>query len=163
MKYQKLEREEFDAIVTGEMTHYALWFEDQLEALITLYFVDDPNVIELFEATFIRSRHFSLSQKLEFTKKLLRQWSDSKRSSEFKAVIEEVETLIAIRNTMAHGRDIGGTGLELLIEIQSYGGKTKEISITPETHEAAMATAERCLTKLKELKWHARALRQSAK
>ena len=27
MDYHNLSHEDFDAVVTGEMTHYALWFE----------------------------------------------------------------------------------------------------------------------------------------
>jgi hypothetical protein len=151
MDYRDLDRAEFDAIVTGELTHYALWFEEQLDFLITVYFINDPRVIDRFSLIFLRSREFSTSRKMTLINSLLKGWADN-RSKEFLSVITEVEQIIAIRNAMAHGRDVGGTGLDLLVAIQSHGGKTKNISITPDTHEEMLEVAERCLNKLKELK-----------
>ena len=31
-RYKKLDRADFDAIATGELTHYAVWLEGSLEA-----------------------------------------------------------------------------------------------------------------------------------
>jgi hypothetical protein len=151
MKYTELDRVWFDAIVTGELTHYALWFEEQLEFLVMAFFLNDHRVIELFSMTFLRSRDFTMAKKTEFVKTVLKGWDDS-RSGEFLSAIKDMEEIIAIRNAMAHGRDVGGTGLSLSIEIVSHGGKAKTIEITPESHEQIMDTAERCLDKLKELK-----------
>ena len=39
MQYEKLSPREFDAVVTGEATHLATWFEDELVDLICDYFV----------------------------------------------------------------------------------------------------------------------------
>jgi|GEM_PF-4721425 len=151
MKYDDLDRIWFDAIVTGELTHYALWFEEQLEFLILAYFISDPRVNENFASTFVRSREFTMARKIELVKKILKS-SKHSRSDEFLAAFGGLEKIIAIRNAMAHGRDVGGKGLELRIEIESYGGKTKTIKITPETHSQIMESAEQCLEKLKELK-----------
>ena len=118
MKYNDLDRIWFDAIVTGELTHYALWFEEQLEFLILAYFISDPRVTDNFSSTFVRSREFTMARKTELVKKILKS-SKHSRSDEFLAVFGELEKIIAIRNAMAHGKDVGGKGLELRIEIES--------------------------------------------
>ncbi len=41
MDYEKLSKDDFDAVVTGEMTHYALWNEKWLDGLIAVYFISD--------------------------------------------------------------------------------------------------------------------------
>lgn len=151
MKYGDLDRVWFDAIVTGELTHYALWFEEQLEFLILAYFTDDPRVVDDFFSTFVRSREFTMARKIDFARKIVKN-SNHSRSGEFTVVFGELEKIIAIRNAMAHGRDVGGQGLKLRIEIESYGGKAKTIEISPDTHSQIMDSAEQCLEKLKELK-----------
>jgi hypothetical protein len=151
MKYDDLDRIWFDAIVTGELTHYALWFEEQLELFISAYFISDPRVEESFISTFVKSREFTISRKIEFARRLLKS-SKHLRADEFLTAFKELERIIAIRNAMAHGKDVGGKGLKLKIEIASYGGKTKTIEITPESHSKIMESAEECLEKLKKLK-----------
>jgi hypothetical protein len=116
-----------------------------------VYFINDWRVIDRFSLTFLRSRDFSTSRKIALINSLLKGWADD-RSKEFLSVFAEVEQIIAIRNAMAHGRDVGGAGLDLLVEIQSHGGKTKIVSITPDTHAQMLETAELCLNKLKDLK-----------
>jgi hypothetical protein len=39
MEYQNLNKEDFDAVVLGEVTHYALWLEDELNNIISDYFI----------------------------------------------------------------------------------------------------------------------------
>ncbi len=39
MKYDDLSHEDFDAIVTGELTHYALWLEGEIINIIADYFI----------------------------------------------------------------------------------------------------------------------------
>ena len=41
MDYATLERDEFDAVVTGELTHYALWLEGGLDSLLCDYFLGE--------------------------------------------------------------------------------------------------------------------------
>ena len=38
IKYEDLDKADFDAIVTGELTHYALWHEGELNNIIEDYF-----------------------------------------------------------------------------------------------------------------------------
>lgn len=107
MKYVDLDRVDFDAIVSGELTHYALWFEEQLEFFILAYFIDDSRVVDDFSSTFIHAREFTMSRKIEFVRKLLRS-RKFPRSDEFLSAISEVERIVALRNAMAHGRGVGG-------------------------------------------------------
>jgi hypothetical protein len=37
--YNNLSKEDFDAIVTGELTHYTLWMEDEVNEFILDYFL----------------------------------------------------------------------------------------------------------------------------
>lgn len=43
MDYKVLSKKDFDAVVTGEITHYALWLENELNSIITNYFVRDSD------------------------------------------------------------------------------------------------------------------------
>lgn len=40
--YGQLEHDAFDAIVTGELTHVAIWMEGEVNHPIAEYFVSDP-------------------------------------------------------------------------------------------------------------------------
>lgn len=37
MNYDGLDKEDFDAVVTGELTHYSLWLEEEINSIICNY------------------------------------------------------------------------------------------------------------------------------
>jgi hypothetical protein len=61
MKYEDLSHNDFDAIVTGELTHYALNLEGELIAIITDYFIGSDKKRADFKRLFLFRNHSGTS------------------------------------------------------------------------------------------------------
>ncbi len=71
MRYEDLDKEDFDAIVTGELTHYAIWMEDKINSLITDYFVSDKSKSKDFRRLFLYRDGLTFQDKLEIARGMI--------------------------------------------------------------------------------------------
>jgi hypothetical protein len=88
MDYRKLAREDFDAIVTGELTHYAVWIEVQLQDALCNFFVDDDKVRERFQRLLMRRDGLTFQHKIDITRALVEcSVADAGKLQEFKKLL----------------------------------------------------------------------------
>lgn len=154
LRYRKFEKEDFDAIVTGELTHFALWMEGQLEELITNFFCQDGKGTE-FRRILLRRDGLNFQDKIEIVRAMLPLFGNQEAADEIKVTLQKVEEFKANRNTTAHGVDVTDKydpDLGLEIEVVGRSGKQKFITITPESHNEMMDGAEELLKELQTLK-----------
>jgi len=71
MDYVTLSREEFDAVVTGELTHYSLWFEQAIVQIITTYFVRQNDRAENFERLVMWREGLTFQDKIEILRAMI--------------------------------------------------------------------------------------------
>jgi len=152
MTYKNLSKQDFDAIVTGELTHYNLWFEDEFNSIITGYFISNVNRIMDFRRLILLRDGLTFQDKIEIVRSMIPLFENLADEIGFKKTIKEVEDFKSIRNAMVHGYEVSGIENKphLKIEVVSRSGKENIIEITPETHEKTMNDAEKLLQKLKE-------------
>lgn len=154
MRYEDLDKENFDAIVTGELTHYAIWMEDEINRLITDYFVRDKSNSEDFRRLLLYRDGLTFQDKLEIARGMIPLLGlDDQDQSQFGTILSAVEDFKSWRNAMAHGLDatLGDYKGVIRIEIESRSGKEKTIEITPESHRAKMDEAEKLYHSLRSI------------
>jgi len=154
MRYEELDKEDFDAIVTGEVTHYALWMEDEINRLITDYFVSDETKSNDFYRLLLYRDGLTFQDKLEITRGMTPLLGlDDKDQKLLRTILNEVEAFKLWRNSIAHGLDMtpGDYKGVILIQTVSRSGKEKTIEITPESHRAKMDEAEKLYLSLKNI------------
>ncbi len=145
MRYEDLDKEDFDAIVTGEFTHYAIWMEDEINRLITDYFVSDKSKSADFRRLLLYRDGLAFQDKLEIARGMIPMLGlNIQEQKQFKTILNEVEDFKSWRNAMAHGRDATPEEYKgiIRIEIVSRSGKEKIIEITPTSHTAKIEEAE---------------------
>jgi len=154
MRYDDLDKEDFDAIVTGELTHYAIWMEDEINRLITDYFVSEKTKSNDFRRLLLYRDGLTFQDKLEIARGMtpLLGLNDQDQKL-FRAILNAVEDFKSWRNAMAHGLDMtpGDYKGVIRIEIVSRSGKEKTIEVTPESHRAKMDEAEKLYLSLKNI------------
>lgn len=145
INYDTMGIEEFDAVVTGELTHYALHMEHHLEKCITQFFgvrrADD------FFRIVLRRDGLTFQDKIE----IVRAFEPlAPRAAGLGKVLKEVEEFKALRNSAAHGRDDGSvqSPLKLVFGSVSRSGKEKLVEITPKSHRAFLLQADDLLERL---------------
>ena len=150
MNYRDLSKEDFDAIVTGELTHYAIWMENVLIELISKHFCCSENRID-FERLLLRRDGLTFQDKIEIVRAMIPLFRNQPTAQRLRQLLGRVEEFKTNRNAFAHGVDVtpsnnpaGG----ILVEIVTRSGKEKVVSVSPESHEVTMAEAEALLKEL---------------
>jgi hypothetical protein len=154
MDYHKLSKEEFDAIVTGELTHHAAWLEDELIDIISDYFQQVDRRAD-FQRLLLRRDGLTFQDKIEIVRALLPLFANRLAAERLKVALPAIETFKATRNTFAHGRDVtpsDSKNLALHIEVVNRAGKEKIIVVTPETHETFLTAADRLLKEVQDVR-----------
>lgn len=126
----------FDAVVTGEFTHYAIWLEGALNEMIVSYFITNKNKRGDFERLILHRNGLNFQDKLEIVRAMIPLIPESRRT-ELKQVLTEMEDFKSRRNSLAHGHSVCGPdeGAVIRVEIIGRSGKPKTVEITPETHK----------------------------
>jgi len=154
MKYEDLDKEDFDAIVTGELTHYAIWMEDELNRLITDYFVSDKRKSKEFRRLLLYRDGLTFQDKLEIARGMIPLIELNNRDqTQFKTILNAVEDFKSWRNATTHGMDATPGAYKGMIRIEtvSRSGKEKTIEITPKSHRAKMDEAEKLCSSLRNI------------
>lgn len=149
MKYRELSHEDFDAIVTGELTHYALWFEGELINIITDYFLQSSSKRSDFKRLLLLRDGLTFQDKIEIARAMIPLYSEKAASVNLKLLLKQVEEFKGWRNALAHGADVSDddTKAELKVEV-ARSGKEKVVHITPKSYETKMAEADKLLSEL---------------
>jgi hypothetical protein len=165
MKYTELSKEDFDAIVTGELTHYALWLEDELNGLICDYFFGE-GLFSSNEKTndFIRlilQREGLTSQdKIDIVRGMIPLFGEKAEEVNLKSTLSRIEEFKSWRNAMAHGHDVSLRGsakrIRLKIAVISRSGKVKMIEISPSSHAKKLREADKLLEDIRTAREHVR-------
>ena len=152
MNYEDLSHEDFDAIVTGELTHYALWFEDEIMDIIIDYFLDSSSKRSDFKRLILLRDGLTFQDKIEIVYAMLPLLGKKAELVNLKSILKQVEDFKNWRNALAHGLDVSTdhTKPEISIEIVSRSGKEKTVHITPESHERKLDEAEKLLAELQK-------------
>ncbi|MEZ0605729.1 hypothetical protein ACAX43_26705 [Paraburkholderia sp. IW21] len=153
MEYRRLSKEDFDAIVTGELTHYAIWFEDQIVAILADHFATDA-VRSDFVRLFLRRDGLTFQDKIEIARAAVPSFKNRGVAATLPALLTRVETFKSFRNAFAHGIDETpeNAGGAIHVEVVNRAGKAKVVVVTPDSHEAMLESAERLLSQLKEVR-----------
>lgn len=155
MNYRDLSREDFDAVVTGELTHYALWLEEEIIGIISDYFLGNskkrPNFIRLM----LRRDGLTFQDKIEIVRGMLPLFPNKAAASELKTLLAKLEDFKSFRNALAHGLETKSAAedkMSLKIEVVTRSGKEKTIEITPETHQRLTNNTETLLKNLQRVR-----------
>jgi hypothetical protein len=151
MQYEKLNKEDFDAIVTGELTHYALWFEEELNTIIINYFGIKESRRDEFKRFILLRDGLTFQDKLEIVRGMLPLLGEAGESCNLKQLLKDVEEFKSWRNAMAHGQDVSDDewAAKLKICVTTRSGVEKIIEITPDSHSMRMDDSGVLLEKLK--------------
>jgi len=150
MKYEDLSHEDFDAIVTGELTHYALWLEGEIIDIITDYFIGSDLKRSDFKRLLLLRDGLTFQDKIEIVRAMIPLFSQNTTTVNLKSLLKHVEDFKSWRNALAHGADVSEDDEkpELKVEVVTRSGKEKVVRITPKSHEVKMAEAEKLLSDL---------------
>ncbi|MBI5120288.1 MAG: hypothetical protein HZA67_04740 [Rhodospirillales bacterium] len=152
MKYEDMDRETFDAVVTGELTHYCLWIEAEIEETICDFFEVPESRNDVFSRYIMKRDGLSFQDKIEILRGLVsEQFPDSLFRVESLKTLQKAEEYKGTRNTMAHGQDFGGDGLEIIIGVINRAGKEKRHGITPKSHRVMMKEGEDILQQIVQM------------
>jgi hypothetical protein len=150
MIYRELSKEDFDAIVTGELTHVAIWLEGEVHGIICDYFVSEKAKWDDFLRLVLRRDGLTFQDKIEIVRGMLPLFPDSAQTT-LKRLLLRVEEFKAIRNAFVHGLDVSADEhdpLKMRVEIIGRNGKEKVIEISPETHQELLDDAQSLLAEL---------------
>ena len=136
MRYEELLFEEFDAIVTGELTHYALHLEDCLDDLVCSYFVQDQKRRLDFKRLMMHRDGLTFQSKIEIVRAMAPIFGSLADSVGLKGLLSRIEDFKSYRNALAHGRDNSSesSSLTMRVEVVSRSGKERIVEITPASH-----------------------------
>jgi hypothetical protein len=150
MDYSTLSIEEFDAIVTGEICHLALWMEEEINRFIGRYYVSNIFKRNRFITLVLYREGLTFQDKLEILQAMLPIWGD--KAPVMNPLIKRIEKFKALRNALIHGREGGRdeTDLRIKVDIISRTGKEKSVDITPAVHKKNCEIGEKLLSDLKE-------------
>jgi len=151
MDYTSLSQEEFDAVVTGELTHRAISIESELENVISGYFVENHHRRGDFQRLLLRRDGLSAQDKIEIVRAMLPLFGLTESEvAEWKTSLKQAEEFKSWRNATSHGTDVTPepyTG-ELIIEIVSRAGVEKQVRITPASHAELIKRTDSLIDKL---------------
>jgi hypothetical protein len=151
MDYTSLSQEEFDAVVTGELTHRAISIESELENVISGYFVENHHRRGDFQRLLLRRDGLSAQDKIEVVRAMLPLFGlTESQVVEWKSALKQAEEFKGWRNATSHGTDVTPQPYagELVIEIVNRAGVEKQVSITPASHAALIERTDSLIDKL---------------
>jgi hypothetical protein len=150
--YSKLNKEDFDAIVTGEVTHYALWLEEELNGIIADYFVSNDLRRDEFKRFLLYRDGLTFQDKIEIVGGMIPLFGSAAEKVGLKSTLREIEEFKSWRNALAHGLDITDDkgSAYIRVEVITRSGKEKVIEITPESHEEMMRKTEKLLLRIQK-------------
>ncbi len=133
----------FDALVTGELTHHAIWLEGELDSIMCDYFVGIGVKAKEFTRLFLRRDGLTFQDKIEIVRGMLPLFEPEAEMLNLKFLLNRVEEFKSWRNAMAHGRNVphNDPELKLRIEVVTRSGKEKVVEITPESHKRKIEEA----------------------
>ena len=152
MEYRNLGKEDFDAVVTGEITHYALWLEEELNGIISDYFITDSKKHNEFKTFLLYRVGLTFQDKIEIVRGMLPLFDVAEEETDLKSLLKEIEEFKLWRNALAHGLDVSPDDNAPLIRVQvvTRSGKDRIYEITPESHKSAMKKAEDLLVRVQQ-------------
>lgn len=153
VEYEKLSKEDFDALVTGELTHNAIWLEDELVEIISDYFFQIVTRAD-FQRLLLRRDGLSFQDKIEIVRALLPRFANQLAATELRPLLVSIEEFKSTRNAFAHGLDVTPstvTGV-LHVEIINRAGKERVVVVTPESHRKLLIEADSMLKNLQNLR-----------
>lgn len=141
----------FDALVTGELTHHAIWLEGEIDNIICDYFVGIGDRAKDFTRLFLRRDGLTFQDKIEIVRGMLPLFEAEAEVVNLKSLLNRVEDFKSSRNAMAHGRNVSkdDSELKLKIEIVTRSGKERVLEITPESHKTMTEGARTLYQELK--------------
>jgi len=155
MEYRNLSKEEFDAIVTGELAHQAIWFEGELVNIILDYFVGRNKKRLGFERLILKREGIGFQDKIEIIRGMFQLFNNQVLAGRLDNVLKQVEVLGRFRNAFAHGTDIGDNEadkLSLKVSLVSRSGKERVIQVTPESHAKCLVDLDLLLRELGDIR-----------
>jgi len=145
MDYTALNQEEFDAVVTGELTHLAIWLEGELDHVISGYFVENHYRRGDFQRLMLRRDGLTAQDKIEIVRGMLPLLGLTEEDlANWKSLLKRIEDFKSWRNAMAHGVDVTPEPYagELVIELVNRAGAEKQVRISTESHKEMVTRAE---------------------
>lgn len=152
MDYSQLSPEDFDALVTGELTHFAIWLEGELIGIISDHFVTKKKKSD-FERLLLRRDGLTFQDKIEIVRAMSPLFASSETVSKLKSLLGKVEDFKATRNALAHGVDVTPDNLSkpaIHVEIVNRAGRERVVIVTPDSHQKVLDEATALLEQLKE-------------
>jgi hypothetical protein len=152
MDYYSLSKEDFDSVVTGDMTHYALWLEDVANGIICEYFIGQSDKEDDFRRLILYRDGLTFQDKIEIIRAMLPLFGKPAEQCDLKGLLQEVEEFKAFRNALSHGFDRSDSNEphKLIVEVVSRSGKEKRVEITPKSHEEQLVQAEHLYKRFKK-------------
>ncbi len=152
MEYKNPCEEDFDAIVTGELTHYALWLEEELNNIISNYFIAIDAKRTEFKKFFLYREGLTFQHKIEILRGMLPLFGEVAEKVDLRFLLKQIEDFKSWRNALANGLDISPDDAvpHIKVEVVTRSGKEKVVDITPETHEAKMKETQELLVKIQD-------------
>jgi len=150
IKYEELQLDEFDAVVTGELTHLAIHLEGELDNIIIDVF--QVCKVQEFRKLILHREGLKFQDKIEIVRCCIPMLEKVVDPAELKKTLNEVEAFKAWRNALSHGHDVGSTSepLKMRVEIINRAGKEKIVEITPESHQVMLDEIDVVLVRLQK-------------
>lgn len=144
----------FDALVTGQLTHYSIALENELDGMISDYFVGIDQKAVDFTRLFLRRDGLTFQDKIEIVRGMLPLFQEKIEIADLKSHLNRVEDFKSWRNAMAHGRNVplNEAELRLRIQIVTRAGKEKIIEITPASHRRVIEDVQVLRTELQMMR-----------
>lgn len=164
MDYAELGHEDFDALVTGTFTHYALWLEDVLNSIISDYFVRSHDRQARFKRLILHREGLSFQDKIDIVRSMVPLFGKLAEQVKLKSILKEIEDFKFWRNALAHGLDASTSDdpLQLRVEFVSRSGKEKSIEITPDSYYEMAGNFDDLLKRARAARNELMALRRHA-
>jgi hypothetical protein len=103
--YRSLSREDFDAIVTGELTHYAVWLEVELDTAIENYFALPNKTRQQFRRLILQREGMAFHTKIDLVRSILKDDGFDKNYvlawKNALADVEELKRISSLRKNLA--------------------------------------------------------------
>jgi hypothetical protein len=162
LDYEKLSKKDFDAVVTGELTHYAIWLEHGVIDIITDYFLGKSKRREDFKRLILLRDGLTFQDKLEIARAMIPLLEPRASQVGLSSLLKQIENYKSYRNAFAHGVDASAQapGNHLRVELVSRSGKTKTVEVTSASHRKTMTDAQHLLEALTEARKQLAAISQ---
>lgn len=147
-------KEEFDTTVTGELTHMAIWLENEVAGIISDHFCKRTKQSD-FSRIVLRRDGLTFQDKIDIARAMISSFNNAIAAAELKHLLADIESFKTHRNALVHGVDVTPSGLsELALHVESVGrtGKPKVVVITEKSHTKMMSDATDLLSKIEKIR-----------